>query len=124
MATATAEAPQTRSRTHAVTTVLHVGGLHYASEKAVVEGVLGHRPGVLAVEANAEAMARDREYDFVTRLVMRLMMCRRAAQVGSPGGEEFTDMKHDHELTDWEAVDEFARAFALTLTKKPSPVQS
>jgi Cu2+-exporting ATPase len=34
------------------TVVLHVGGLHYASEKAVVEHVLSHRPGVLAVEAN------------------------------------------------------------------------
>ena len=34
------------------TTVLHVGGLHYASEKSVVERALGRRPGVLAVEAN------------------------------------------------------------------------
>src|SRR4029078_8925905 len=32
-----------------------VGGLHYASEKAVVEQVLGHRPGVLSVEANPVA---------------------------------------------------------------------
>jgi P-type Cu2+ transporter len=32
--------------------VLHVGNLHYASEKAVVERVLGNRPGVAAVEAN------------------------------------------------------------------------
>jgi Cu2+-exporting ATPase len=35
--------------------VLHVGGLHYASEKAVVERVLGGRPGVLGVEANPVA---------------------------------------------------------------------
>jgi P-type Cu2+ transporter len=34
------------------TTVLHVGGLNWASEKAVVEGVLGRRPGVRAVDAN------------------------------------------------------------------------
>ena len=34
------------------TTTLHVGGLNYASEKIVVEGVLGARPGVLEVEAN------------------------------------------------------------------------
>ena len=34
------------------TAVLHVGGLHYASEKAVVEGVLGRRPGVVGVDAN------------------------------------------------------------------------
>ena len=37
------------------TAVLHVGGLHYASEKAVVESVLGRRPGVLSVEANPVA---------------------------------------------------------------------
>src|SRR3954452_3495100 len=37
------------------TVVLHVGGLHYASEKNVVERVLAHRPGVLAVEANPVA---------------------------------------------------------------------
>ena len=36
-------------------TVLHVGGLHYASEKDVVERVLGGRPGVLSVEANPVA---------------------------------------------------------------------
>jgi hypothetical protein len=35
--------------------VLHVGNLHYASEKAVVERVLGKRPGVVAVEANPVA---------------------------------------------------------------------
>jgi hypothetical protein len=34
------------------TAVLHVGGLNWASEKAVVEQVLGRRPGVRAVEAN------------------------------------------------------------------------
>jgi P-type Cu2+ transporter len=33
-------------------TVLHVGGLNWASEKAVVEEVLGRRPGVRRVEAN------------------------------------------------------------------------
>jgi Cu2+-exporting ATPase len=35
--------------------VLHVGGLHYASEKAVVERKLAAQPGVLAVEANPVA---------------------------------------------------------------------
>src|SRR5215208_1843566 len=34
------------------TTVLHIGGLHYASERSVVERALGNRSGVLAVEAN------------------------------------------------------------------------
>ncbi len=43
--------------------VLHVGGLHYASEKAVVERVLGARPGVVAVEANPVAQTATVEYD-------------------------------------------------------------
>jgi P-type Cu2+ transporter len=34
------------------TAVLDVRGLNWASEKAVVEAVLGRRPGVQAVEAN------------------------------------------------------------------------
>jgi Cu2+-exporting ATPase len=45
------------------TTTLHVGGLHYASEKAVVERMLGRRPGVLAVEANPVAQTATVEYD-------------------------------------------------------------
>lgn len=45
------------------TTVLHVGGLHYASENAVVEHVLGGRPGVLAVEANPAAQTATVTYD-------------------------------------------------------------
>jgi Cu2+-exporting ATPase len=47
----------------AATAVLHVGGLHYASEKAVVEHVLGKRPGVLAVEANPVAQTATVEYE-------------------------------------------------------------
>ncbi|HEU5277729.1 MAG TPA: heavy metal translocating P-type ATPase [Gaiellaceae bacterium] len=42
---------------------LHVGGLQYASEKAVVEQVLGRRPGVLGVEANPVAQTATVEYD-------------------------------------------------------------
>jgi Cu2+-exporting ATPase len=45
------------------TTVLHVGGLHYASEKAVVERVLGRRPGVISVEANPVAQTATVVYD-------------------------------------------------------------
>jgi P-type Cu2+ transporter len=43
--------------------VLHVGGLHYASEKAVVERTLGAQPGVLAVDANPVAQTATVEYD-------------------------------------------------------------
>src|SRR3954449_8359364 len=45
------------------TVVLHVGGLHYASEKNVVERVLAHRPGVLAVEANPVAQTATVTFD-------------------------------------------------------------
>jgi P-type Cu2+ transporter len=47
----------------ATTAVLHVGGLHYASEKAVVEGVLARRPGVIAVEANPVAQTATVSFD-------------------------------------------------------------
>jgi Cu2+-exporting ATPase len=47
----------------AASAVLHVGGLHYASEKAVVERVLAARPGVAAVEANPVAQTATVEYD-------------------------------------------------------------
>src|SRR6266542_6095833 len=45
------------------TAVLHTGGVHYASEKAVVERKLGAQPGVLAVEANPVAQTANVEYD-------------------------------------------------------------
>jgi P-type Cu2+ transporter len=45
------------------TAVLHVGALHYASEKAVVERVLGRLPGVLAVEANPVAQTANVTFD-------------------------------------------------------------
>src|SRR5215217_7204422 len=45
------------------TVVLHVGGLQYATEKAVVDQVLGRRPGVLAVEANPVAQTATVTYD-------------------------------------------------------------
>src|SRR5918996_1060885 len=51
-----------RENGHA-TAVVHVGGLHYASEKAVVEGVLANRPGVTRVEANPVAQTATVEYD-------------------------------------------------------------
>jgi len=56
----------------AITAVLHVGGLHYASEKAVVEGVLGRRPGVLGVEANAVAQTATVTFDPAVTSVAKL----------------------------------------------------
>ena len=45
------------------TTTVHVGGLHYASEKAVVERVLGRQPGVVVVEANPVAQTATVTFD-------------------------------------------------------------
>src|SRR5512145_748993 len=51
-------------RSDSVTTaVLHVGGLHYAGEKAVVEGVLRRRPGVVDVDANPVAQTATVAFD-------------------------------------------------------------
>ena len=61
------------------------------------------------------------EYDFVTRLVMRLIASRHGTYAGTGGDHDFTDTKHDHEFTDWEALDRFASAFASTLIQQPSP---
>jgi P-type Cu2+ transporter len=43
--------------------VLHVGSLHYASEKVVVERVFGRRRGVAAVEANPIAQTATVSFD-------------------------------------------------------------
>jgi Cu2+-exporting ATPase len=45
------------------TAVLHVGGLHYAGEKSVVEHVLSNRPGVARVEANPVAQTATVIFD-------------------------------------------------------------
>ena len=45
------------------TTVLHVGGVHYASEKAVVERKLGAQRGVISVDANPVAQTATVEFD-------------------------------------------------------------
>ena len=45
------------------TTVLEVSGVHWASEKAVAESVLGRRPGVLDVEVNPVAQTATVTYD-------------------------------------------------------------
>ena len=53
----TAASPEPR------TEVLHVGGLHYAGEKDVVERSLSHRPGVISVEANPASQTATVTYD-------------------------------------------------------------
>jgi Cu2+-exporting ATPase len=57
------------------TTVLHVGGLNWASEKAVVEGVLGREPGVRLVEANPVAQTANVTFDTVQASLAELRSC-------------------------------------------------
>ena len=45
------------------TAVLEVSGVQWATEKAVVEAVLGRRPGVVSVEANPVAQTATVTYD-------------------------------------------------------------
>ncbi|MFP5364942.1 MAG: heavy metal translocating P-type ATPase [Thermoleophilia bacterium] len=58
-----AEPVPARTGAAPATTVLHVGGLHYASEKAIVEGALAHRCGVLEVGANPVAQTATVTFD-------------------------------------------------------------
>ena len=60
--------------THAkvATTVLHVGGMLRATEKSVVEAVLGRRPGVSRVEANPVAQTATVTFDTATTSVAEL----------------------------------------------------
>ena len=52
-----------RGEGSATIVVLHTGGLNWASEKSVVEAVLGRRPGVHGVEANPVAQTATITYD-------------------------------------------------------------
>src|SRR6476646_7081323 len=84
-------------------TVLHVGGLHFATEKNVVEHVLGHRPGVLSVDANPVAQTATVTYD---RLLTNVGDLRRWVQEcgyhcegrSVPGHvcDPLADPAHDH----------------------------
>src|SRR3954470_5974198 len=54
------------------TAVLEVVGVHWASEKATVERVLGRRPGVLSVEANPVGQTATVTYDSARNSVVDL----------------------------------------------------
>jgi Cu2+-exporting ATPase len=58
----------TRTRT----TTLHVGGLHYASEQAVVERALRRRPGVVGVDANSVAQTATVTFDPAATSIVEL----------------------------------------------------
>jgi len=69
----------------AATTVLHVGGLNWASEKAVVEGVLSREPGVGLVEANPVAQTATVTFDTVQASLADLRSCVEACDYHSVG---------------------------------------
>src|SRR5215213_10630805 len=54
------------------TAVLEVAGVHWASEKATVERVLGRRPGVVSVEANPVGQTATVTYDSARTSVVDL----------------------------------------------------
>ncbi|MBI5309985.1 MAG: copper-translocating P-type ATPase [Actinobacteria bacterium] len=54
------------------TVTLHVGGLEYAGEQAVVERALGDRPGVVSVEANSISQTATVEFDPASTSVAEL----------------------------------------------------
>jgi len=58
--------------TQAQTAALEVAGMHWASEQATVEAVLGRRPGVLAVEANPVGQTAVITYDPATTSIGQL----------------------------------------------------
>jgi Cu2+-exporting ATPase len=70
-----AERSNEASAGNVATTVLHVGGLNCASEKAVVEGVLGREPGVWLVEANPVAQTANVTFDTVQASLAELRSC-------------------------------------------------
>jgi Cu2+-exporting ATPase len=91
----------------ATVTVLHVGGLQYASEKVLVEGALGGRAGVLDVEANPVAQTATVTFDpdqtSVAQLQQWVQECGyHCAGQSVPGhlcdplAEEGREPPHDH----------------------------
>ena len=57
------------------TTVLHVGGLNWASEKAVVERALGREPGVGLVEASPVSQTATVSFDTTQASLAELRSC-------------------------------------------------
>ncbi len=66
--------PNTQHLAAITTAVLEVRGLHWATEKAVVEATLGRLPGVHTVEANAVAQTATVSYDAAVTSVAELRL--------------------------------------------------
>ena len=77
--TATADTAEVR------TAVLEVSGVQWATEKAVVEAVLGRRPGVRSVEANPVAQTATVTYDPARTTVAELRRMDPRLRLPLPG---------------------------------------
>jgi menaquinone-dependent protoporphyrinogen oxidase len=85
-----------------------------ATARGYVDGLLddtGWAPGMTACFGGA---LQYREYGRLTRLLMRLMARRH---------DQPTDVAHDHDYTDWAAVERFGRDFAAQLTATAAPAR-
>ena len=85
-----------------------------ATARGYVDGLLddtGWTPGATACFGGA---LQYREYGRLTRLLMRLMARRH---------DQPTDVAHDHDYTDWAAVERFGRDFAAQLTATAAPAR-
>ncbi len=98
------------------TTVLHVGGLNWASEKAVVERGLGRRPGVRLMEANPVSQTATVTFDTAKTSVAGLRrwveecgyhcagqsvpchVCDPMAEPGQPAAGEMPAERGGHEM--------------------------
>jgi menaquinone-dependent protoporphyrinogen oxidase len=76
-----------------------------AATAEMIDKLISKTDWIPAATLGAAGALQFYDYDFMTRLLMRLT----ARQHG------MTDTSHDHEFTDWGAVEGFAREFAATL---------
>jgi menaquinone-dependent protoporphyrinogen oxidase len=85
-----------------------------ATARGYVDELLGATGWVPDATAFFGGALQYREYGRLTRLLMR-MMARRHDQP--------TDVSHDHDYTDWAAVERFGRDFAAQVTAAAAPAR-
>jgi menaquinone-dependent protoporphyrinogen oxidase len=83
-----------------------------AATRQVIDELLDDTGWIPTTTLAVAGALQYREYDIVSRLVMRLIAARY-------GGS--TDSTFDHEYTDWEALDRLIASFATTVTSHATP---
>ena len=85
-----------------------------ASEtRRMIDEFLDETGLVPAVTEPVAGCLQYREYDFMTRLIMRMITRKHS-------DPEAQDVHRDHEYTDWDRLEAFARDFAQRLVKTPA----